>query len=104
MLHFGQGKKSPLPTKKWQPSSATAPTGSATAKAILDYTRYYKSQACFHGGAEPWAAFNAANIEDLKSTQAPDGQWEGQFGSAFSTSASLLSLALNYRFLPIYER
>ena len=26
------------------------------------------------------------------------------FGSTFATSASLLSLALNYRFLPIYER
>jgi hypothetical protein len=40
----------------------------------------------------------------LKQSQNPDGSWDGQFGSTFSTATSLLSLALNYRFLPIYER
>jgi len=29
---------------------------------------------------------------------------DGQFGPAYSTSMALLSMALNYRFLPIYER
>jgi len=33
-----------------------------------------------------------------------NGSWDGQFGATFSTAASLLSLALNYRYLPIYER
>lgn len=69
-----------------------------------DYARYYRSQAYFHAGAAPWASFNAANIADLKQSQSDDGQWPGNMGPVFSTSASLLSLALNYRFLPIYER
>jgi hypothetical protein len=34
----------------------------------------------------------------------PDGSIRGRFNPAISTSLSLLSLALNYRFLPIYER
>ena len=33
-----------------------------------------------------------------------DGSWDGTFGSTFNTAGSLLSLALNYRYLPIYER
>ena len=40
----------------------------------------------------------------LHATQTPDGNWEGPIGSTFATAGSLLSLALNYRYLPIYER
>jgi hypothetical protein len=40
----------------------------------------------------------------LKQTQQADGSFKGQHGPAISTSMSLLALALNYRFLPIYER
>ena len=36
--------------------------------------------------------------------QMPDGSWPGNKGAAFSTAGALLSLALNYRFLPIYEK
>jgi hypothetical protein len=36
--------------------------------------------------------------------QAADGSIRGQFGPELGTSMSLLALALNYRFLPIYER
>ena len=32
------------------------------------------------------------------------GSFKGQFGPTVGTSMSLLALALNYRFLPIYER
>jgi len=32
------------------------------------------------------------------------GIWRGQFDVTFSPGAALLSLALNYRYLPIYER
>ena len=39
---------------------------------------------------------------DGQSTE--NGGWTGNFGGSFATSASLLSLALNYRYLPIYER
>ena len=33
-----------------------------------------------------------------------DGSFSGDFGPQVATSLSLLALALNYRFLPIYER
>jgi hypothetical protein len=40
----------------------------------------------------------------LKQKQKSDGHFDGSFGSAVATSMSLLALALNFRFLPIYER
>ena len=68
------------------------------------YFLYYASQAWFRGSPELWQNWNRANISSLRSSQSPDGNWEGQFGSTFATSGSMLSLALNYRYLPIYER
>lgn len=68
------------------------------------YYLYYASQAHFHNSPASWRIWNQKNIAALKKTQREDGSWEGQFGPAYSTSAALLSMALNYRFLPIYER
>jgi membrane-bound lytic murein transglycosylase B len=68
------------------------------------YMEYYASQAAFHMDDKTWAEWNAENIKRLSITQASDGSWPGTQGPIFSTSAALLSLALNYRFLPIYER
>lgn len=68
------------------------------------YYLYYAAQAHFHAGPGSWRAWNTKNIKTLSTSQTADGSWEGQFGPTFSTTASLLSLALNYRFLPIYER
>jgi prenyltransferase beta subunit len=74
------------------------------SSSYYHYFLYYGSQAFFHASPEEWNAWNHENIQELKQSQNPDGSWDGQFGSTFSTAASLLSLALNYRFLPIYER
>jgi hypothetical protein len=68
------------------------------------YYLYYASQAFFHASPAAWQEWNRKNIRALASAQNADGSWDGQFGSTFGTAASLLSLALNYRFLPIYER
>jgi hypothetical protein len=68
------------------------------------YYLYYASQAYFHASPQAWQVWNLKNIHLLGQNQKPDGSWDGQFGATFTTSASLLSLALNYRFLPIYER
>ncbi len=73
-------------------------------RAYAQYFLYYGSQAFFHGSPELWQSWNRANIKALRAAQSPDGNWEGQFGSTFATAGSLLSLALNYRYLPIYER
>jgi hypothetical protein len=68
------------------------------------YYLYYASQAYFRNSVEDWERWNSANIKTLVSTQMSDGSWMGSHGPEFSTASSLLSLALNYRYLPIYER
>jgi hypothetical protein len=69
-----------------------------------DYTRYYEAQALFPGDVEAWEKWNKLLVRKLKQAQQRDGSIDGQFGQTTSTSFSLLALALNYRFLPIYER
>jgi len=68
------------------------------------YFEYYMSQALFQADIDLWEKWNQINIRYLSTIQSPDGSWPGSNGATFSTSAALLSLALNYRLLPIYER
>jgi len=68
------------------------------------YYEYYMSQALFHADEELWADWNARNIRYMGTIQSPDGSFPGNQGPAFSTAGALLSLALNYRYLPIYEK
>ncbi|MGJ8695304.1 MAG: prenyltransferase/squalene oxidase repeat-containing protein [Verrucomicrobiaceae bacterium] len=68
------------------------------------YFEYYMSQALFHADEKMWNEWNAKNIRYMSVLQANDGSFPGSKGQAFSTSGALLSLALNYRFLPIYEK
>ncbi len=65
------------------------------------YARYYMAQALFQGDPETWKQWDQINTETLQQELAEDGSMGG---SAHSTSMSLLSMALNFRFLPIYER
>jgi hypothetical protein len=53
---------------------------------------------------QAWEKWNLDNVKELAASQGKDGGWTGGEGETFSTSAALLSLALNYRYLPIYER
>lgn len=69
-----------------------------------EYARYYEAQALFQADLEAWEKWNRGLIRKLKSSQNDDGSFSGQFGGATSTSLNLLALALNYRFLPVYER
>ena len=68
------------------------------------YFEYYMSQALFHADEEAWEEWNSKNLRFLAASQKSDGSWPGSKGESFNTSAALLSLALNYRFLPIYEK
>jgi len=68
------------------------------------YFEYYMSQALFQADEKLWREWNALNIRYLATIQSPDGSWPGNKGPAFNTAGALLSLALNYRFLPIYEK
>jgi hypothetical protein len=69
-----------------------------------DYQRYYQAQALFQGDVEAWKKWNTLLVRQLKAAQQADGSIPGQHGAAVGTSFSLLALALNYKFLPIYER
>jgi hypothetical protein len=78
--------------------------GAQNDNQYAGYTRYYASQAFFQASPEAWNTWNHDNINTLRASQNPDGSWHGNYGTTFETAASLLSLALNYRYLPIYER
>ncbi|HET6880226.1 MAG TPA: squalene--hopene cyclase [Pirellulales bacterium] len=69
-----------------------------------EYTFYYQAQALYQGDPDAWEKWNKAQIRRLKDTQQADGSFASPFGQAYGTSMSLLVLAVNYRFLPIYER
>jgi hypothetical protein len=68
------------------------------------YSLYYTAQAVFRADPSLWNSWNYQNFKQLQSTQTEEGGWNGNYGTTFSTTSALLSLALNYRYLPIYER
>ncbi len=68
------------------------------------YFEYYMSQALFQADQELWENWNAKNIRYLSASQLRNGSWPDSKGAPFATAGALLSLALNYRFLPIYEK
>jgi prenyltransferase beta subunit len=78
--------------------------GAPADVSYQQYYLYYASQAFFQNSPPAWNDWNKRNVRALVSTQNEEGGWDGQFGQTFTTAASLLSLAKNYRYLPIYER
>lgn len=68
------------------------------------YGEYYASQAFFQSDVKEWEKWHDQRVQQLVETQSEDGSWEGSLGAPLSTSFGLLSIALTYRYLPIYER
>ena len=68
------------------------------------YYEYYMSQALFHADEDTWRDWNQRNIRYMGTLQGRDGSFPGNQGASFNTAGALLSLALNYRYLPIYEK
>ena len=68
------------------------------------YNLYYMAQALFQSDFEAWKAWNRRIIERLQGMQQEDGSFTSSYGSAYATGMAILTLALNYRLLPIYER
>lgn len=66
-----------------------------------EYFGYYMAQALFQGDYSAWQKWNEAKVRELREAQKTDGSFGG---SGYGTGMTLLSLALNYRLLPIYER
>jgi len=94
--------------KEWEEYKAV--TGHITAglkhkeTGHRHYFLYYMAQALFQADYGSWLEWNRDTSRKLATEQAPDGSFTGSYGEAYGTAMSLLALALNYRFLPIYER
>jgi hypothetical protein len=68
------------------------------------YGEYYASQALFQSDVKAWQDWNNRRVQKLSDTQNEDGSWDASLGAPLSTAFGLLSVALSYRYLPIYER
>lgn len=68
------------------------------------YFAYYMAQALFQGDPDAWEEWNRSTARYLAEQQADNGSFAGSYGEGYGTAMSLLAMALNYRFLPIYER
>ncbi len=68
------------------------------------YNLYYVSQALFQTDYDAWNKWNQVTVRRLRREQNQDGSFDSSNGKPYATSMSVLALALNYRFLPIYER
>lgn len=103
-LVYAVSRRKDLPQYKATIKKSVESIESTGNDHYLEYTRYYQAQALFQGDVIGWEKWNKLLIRQLKDAQAADGSFQSQFGQSCGTSLSLLGLALNYRFLPIYER
>lgn len=78
--------------------------GGSSGHGGIEYQNYYQAQAFFQSDIELWKKWNRDLVRRLKSTQQQDGSVDASQGVYVGTTLSLLALAVNYRFLPIYER
>ena len=74
------------------------------------YGTYYFAQGMFQRGGDHAAHARKLVEETLLPKQGPDGSWMGQSGQergagkVYATSLAVLSLAVKFHFLPIYQR
>src|SRR5205823_1466422 len=73
------------------------------------YTVYYCTQAMFQLGDDYWGAYKPRLRDLLLRKQSQNGSWGGDtndvwLGPNYGTAMAVLSLTVEYRFLPIYQR
>ncbi|MFO0938996.1 MAG: prenyltransferase/squalene oxidase repeat-containing protein [Gemmataceae bacterium] len=77
------------------------------------YGVYYTSQGMFQIGGNSWTTYRESLHQLLLNELGPtsDGSWTGRggwdddrYGPNYCTAMAILSLAVEYRFLPIYQR
>jgi hypothetical protein len=73
------------------------------------YGVYYCGIGTFQLGGRYWEATRERIVSDLLSRQSPSGAWtphptESMGGVIYSTSLAVLSLSVDYQYLPIYQR
>lgn len=65
---------------------------------------YYCIQACYQAGDAYFNYWYPRVSKWLIKSQQADGGWTSGHGNAFGTSLAVLTLAVPYRYLPIYQR
>src|SRR5262249_29673294 len=74
-------------------------------QAHFFYSVYYCAQATFQLGDNYWKSFRPKLHEVLFRNQADNGSWNGDgVGPSYATAMGVLALAVEYRYLPIYQR
>lgn len=69
------------------------------------YARYYMAQALCQCDRPAWKKWNLMLVSKLQTISNANGSiGHSQYGDSYATAMSLLTLAVNYRLLPIYER
>lgn len=76
------------------------------------YSTYYASVGMYQMGDDAWRKFHPVLDDLLLKQQKPDGSWPeppgnnewDTGGSVYSTAMALLTLAVHYHLLPIYQR
>jgi hypothetical protein len=85
-------------------SPAPANRGMGPRGNVSSYEHYYRAQALFQCNVQAWEQWNNGFVKMLKATQAKDGSFSNSYGPEVDTPLTLLALAVNYKFLPVYER
>ena len=110
VLAIARQKDTPEYKRALQYLKGRSRDGQSAMEGYPTYTRYYRAQALFQGDVEAWEKWNVGLVRELKAMQGKDGSFAGfanrggSFGGTVDTSLALLSLAVNFKFLPIYER
>jgi len=76
------------------------------------YSVYYAAQAMYQLGGDYWGKWRPQSEGILLERQKADGSWpappyethEQQAGLAYTTALAVLSLTVDYKYLPIYQR
>ena len=113
-FHLGRRKSHPAARKIGSYVQQISHAMSSTASVFDWYHIFYAPPALFQEDMKLFEKWNNDNITALQKIQAENGSWNfigggltggGQSSNiVLSTNAALLSLAVNFRLLPIYER
>ncbi|MFM9059167.1 MAG: prenyltransferase/squalene oxidase repeat-containing protein [Planctomycetaceae bacterium] len=109
VLSIARQKDAPQLKKAVQYLKSRSRDGQSPMESYPSYTRYYRAQALFQVDVEAWEKWNMGLVRELKALQGKDGSFSGfasrgGFGGTVDTSLALLALAVNFKFMPIYER
>ena len=103
MYAYARKKDSPTYVKALKKMKLDAEEGGGSGSYPF-YLEYYAAQAFFQSDLKGWQDWNDRQVQRLTESQNEDGSWDAGLGPGTSTALGLLSIALNYRYLPIYER